>query len=173
VKFKKGETVIYPQHGACIVQGTQKKTMLGETREYLVLRPVIGEMTLSVPLFSPALSGHADRLSRGAPEPRGTGLTEDEGLRKVEFFERFDAQQSRAMHGRADRRVLFKDDDVMPALGEQACRRGAGRSGPDDDYITHVWLLANSCVECSDAPLCHAGRIVYRSHRPPFQRRRA
>jgi CarD family transcriptional regulator len=50
VKFKKGETVIYPQHGACIVQGTQKKTMLGETREYLVLRSVIGEMTLSVPL---------------------------------------------------------------------------------------------------------------------------
>ena len=50
MKFKKGETVIYPQHGACIVQGTQKKTMLGETREYLVLRSVIGEMTLSVPL---------------------------------------------------------------------------------------------------------------------------
>jgi CarD family transcriptional regulator len=50
VKFKKGETVIYPQHGACIVQGTQKKTMFGETKEYLVLRSVIGEMTLSVPL---------------------------------------------------------------------------------------------------------------------------
>src|SRR5262245_33290952 len=50
VKFKKGETVIYPQHGACIVQGTQKKTMFGETKEYLVLRSVIGEMTLSVPI---------------------------------------------------------------------------------------------------------------------------
>ena len=50
MKFKKGETVIYPQHGACIVQGTQKKTMFGETKEYLVLRSVIGEMTLSVPL---------------------------------------------------------------------------------------------------------------------------
>jgi CarD family transcriptional regulator len=50
VNFKKGDTVIYPQHGACIVQGTQKKTMFGETKEYLVLRSVIGEMTLSVPL---------------------------------------------------------------------------------------------------------------------------
>jgi CarD family transcriptional regulator len=50
VKFKKGDTVIYPQHGACIVQGTEKKTMFGETREYLVLKSVIGDMTLSVPL---------------------------------------------------------------------------------------------------------------------------
>jgi RNA polymerase-interacting CarD/CdnL/TRCF family regulator len=24
VKFKKGDTVIYPQHGACIVVGTKK-----------------------------------------------------------------------------------------------------------------------------------------------------
>ena len=50
MKFKRGDTVIYPQHGACIVQGTQKKTMFGETKEYLVLRSVIGEMKLSVPV---------------------------------------------------------------------------------------------------------------------------
>ena len=50
MKFKRGETVIYPQHGACLVEGVQKKTVFGETREYLILRSVIGEMTLSVPV---------------------------------------------------------------------------------------------------------------------------
>ncbi len=50
MKFKKGDTVIYPQHGACIVQGTEKKTAFSETRDYLILRSVIGEMTLSVPI---------------------------------------------------------------------------------------------------------------------------
>jgi CarD family transcriptional regulator len=49
VKFKRGDTVIYPQHGACIVVGVEKKTAFGETRDYLILRSVIGEMTLSVP----------------------------------------------------------------------------------------------------------------------------
>jgi len=49
VKFKKGDTVIYPQHGACIVQGTTKRDVFGEVRECLVLKTVIGEMTLSVP----------------------------------------------------------------------------------------------------------------------------
>jgi CarD family transcriptional regulator len=33
VKFKKGETVIYPQHGACVVQGTKKMEFFGEKEE--------------------------------------------------------------------------------------------------------------------------------------------
>ena len=49
MKFKKGDTVIYPQHGACIVQGTKKMEAFGATQEYLILRTVINEMTLSVP----------------------------------------------------------------------------------------------------------------------------
>ena len=50
MKFKKGETVIYPQHGACIVQGDAEEDDVRRDREYLVLRSVIGEMTLSVPV---------------------------------------------------------------------------------------------------------------------------
>src|SRR5213075_3588880 len=50
VKFKKGDTVIYPQHGACLVQGTKKVVAFGETQEYLILRTIINEMTLSVPV---------------------------------------------------------------------------------------------------------------------------
>ena len=49
MKFKKGETVIYPQHGACIVMGTKKMDAFGASQEYLILRTVINEMTLSVP----------------------------------------------------------------------------------------------------------------------------
>ncbi|MEO6126682.1 MAG: CarD family transcriptional regulator [Ilumatobacteraceae bacterium] len=50
MKFKKGDTVIYPQHGACLVQGTKKVVAFGETTEYLILRTIINEMTLSVPV---------------------------------------------------------------------------------------------------------------------------
>src|ERR1700712_4376353 len=50
VDFKIGDTVIYPQHGACIVEGIEAKTAFGVTRDYLILRAIIGEMTLSVPL---------------------------------------------------------------------------------------------------------------------------
>jgi CarD family transcriptional regulator len=50
LNFKKGDTVIYPQHGACIVMGTRKIESFGEKREYLVLQTVINEMTLKVPV---------------------------------------------------------------------------------------------------------------------------
>jgi hypothetical protein len=33
--------------------------------------------------------------------------------------------------------MLFEHDDVVPALSEHSRRRGAGRSGPNHDYITH------------------------------------
>ena len=49
MKFKKGDTVIYPQHGACIVVGTKKMEAFGSSQEYLILKTVINEMTLSVP----------------------------------------------------------------------------------------------------------------------------
>ncbi len=50
MKFKKGETIIYPQHGACIVMGTKKMEAFGEKQEYLILQTVINEMTLKVPV---------------------------------------------------------------------------------------------------------------------------
>ena len=50
MNFKKGDTVIYPQHGACIVKGTKKMEAFGEKREYLILETVINEMTLKVPV---------------------------------------------------------------------------------------------------------------------------
>ena len=49
MNFKKGDTVIYPQHGACIVHGIKKMKAFGATQEFLILKTVINEMTLSVP----------------------------------------------------------------------------------------------------------------------------
>ena len=49
MKFKKGDTVIYPQHGACIVHGIKRMRAFGSVQEYLILKTVINEMTLSVP----------------------------------------------------------------------------------------------------------------------------
>jgi len=49
VKYVKGDTVIYPQHGACIVVGTKQVTAFGTRQEYLILKTVINEMTLQVP----------------------------------------------------------------------------------------------------------------------------
>ena len=51
--FKKGDIVIYPQHGACKVIDPKKKQDpfgIGKKEEYLILETIINEMTLRVPL---------------------------------------------------------------------------------------------------------------------------
>ena len=48
--FKAGDRVVYPHHGAAIVEKKEKKKAFGEEKEYLVLRMAHGEMVLSVPV---------------------------------------------------------------------------------------------------------------------------
>ena len=49
-KPKKGDTVIYPQHGACVVINMKRMKAFGKTQDYLILKTVINEMTLSIPV---------------------------------------------------------------------------------------------------------------------------
>lgn len=48
--FKVGDQVVYPHHGAAVIEKKEKRTAFGEEQDYLVLRMAHGEMTLSVPV---------------------------------------------------------------------------------------------------------------------------
>ncbi len=48
--FKPGDKVVYPHHGAAVVEKREKRKVFGEETEYLVLRMAHGEMMLSVPV---------------------------------------------------------------------------------------------------------------------------
>ncbi len=47
--FDVGDKVVYPHHGAAVVEKREKKKAFGETRDYLVLRLAYGDLTLMVP----------------------------------------------------------------------------------------------------------------------------
>ena len=48
--FRVGDKVVYPHHGAAIIKGVEEREVLGEKREYFVLRLSYGDLTLLVPL---------------------------------------------------------------------------------------------------------------------------
>lgn len=50
--FLVGDKVVYPMHGAGIIEAIEKRMILGEVREYYVLRMPIGEMQVLVPVHS-------------------------------------------------------------------------------------------------------------------------
>lgn len=59
--FRVGDKVVYPHHGAATIEKVEEKDLLGEKREYFIIKLAYGDLTLMVP----------------------TDATEDVGLREV------------------------------------------------------------------------------------------
>jgi CarD family transcriptional regulator len=49
MSFKPGDRVVYPHHGAAVIERKEKRVAFGEETEYLVLRMAHGDLMLSVP----------------------------------------------------------------------------------------------------------------------------
>jgi len=47
--FKVGETVVYPHHGAALIEDIEIRVIKGEPKEYLVLKVAQGDLTVRVP----------------------------------------------------------------------------------------------------------------------------
>lgn len=48
--FKLGDRVVYPMHGAGIIEAIEEKEVLGEKQEYYVIRLPLGDMRVMVPI---------------------------------------------------------------------------------------------------------------------------
>ncbi|QSX08157.1 CarD family transcriptional regulator [Alkalibacter rhizosphaerae] len=48
--FKIGDKIVYPMHGAGIIEGIEEKEILGETLPYFVLKLPVGSMKIMVPV---------------------------------------------------------------------------------------------------------------------------
>jgi len=55
--FKIGDKVVYPMHGAGIIEAIEEKEVLGETRQYYILRLPVGDMKVMIPISNCAEVG--------------------------------------------------------------------------------------------------------------------
>ena len=46
--FKVGDKIVYPLHGAGVIDAIEKMTFMGEEKEYFILKMPIGDMDLSL-----------------------------------------------------------------------------------------------------------------------------
>ena len=78
--FKVGDTVVYPHHGAALIEAIETRTIKGEPKEYLVLKVAQGDLTVRVP----ADNAEYVELKSGLVEVMG--LTKD--LEPCGFFDK-------------------------------------------------------------------------------------
>ncbi len=50
--FKVGDRVVYPMHGAGVIESIEEKEVLGEKRQYYIMKMPIGDMKVMVPMDS-------------------------------------------------------------------------------------------------------------------------
>ncbi|MCX2163500.1 CarD family transcriptional regulator [Corynebacterium auriscanis] len=70
MEFKVGDTVVYPHHGAAVIEGIEQREFKGEKVDYLVLRINQGDLSVRVPAANAEKVGVRDVVG-------------EEGLRKV------------------------------------------------------------------------------------------
>ncbi len=70
MNFSVGDTVVYPHHGAALIEAIEMRKIKGEDKEYLVLRVAQGDLTVRVPAANAEYVGVRD-------------VVDQEGLDKV------------------------------------------------------------------------------------------
>jgi CarD family transcriptional regulator len=67
--FNVGETVVYPHHGAALIQATETRTVKGVEKLYLVLKVAQGDLTVKVPADNAEIVGVRDVVDRTGLDP--------------------------------------------------------------------------------------------------------
>ena len=66
--FGLGDKVVYPMHGAGVIETVEKKEILGEVKNYYVLKMPMGEMKLMIPVDNVNNMGLRNIIDKGMVE---------------------------------------------------------------------------------------------------------
>jgi len=127
LKWKKGDTVIYPQHGACIVLNIKRMKAFGKTSDYLILRTVINEMTLSIPVEQISAVGVRPPVSSSELQDLVSVLAKADPRVPANWSRRFKNHQEKLKSGdvyqvaEVVRNLAARDRDSALSAAEKLC----------------------------------------------------
>ena len=117
--YQVGETVIYPHHGAAVIEKKEKRELKGERRDYLVLRLTYGDLTLMVPCDACDDVGIRNVVSKKEVEQVLNVLREPEGKAPGNWSRRFKANYEKLRSG-----DIYKVAEVVRNLATREKDKG-------------------------------------------------
>ena len=99
MSYAVGDTVVYPHHGAAVIEKREKRSLAGEERDYLVLRLTYGDLTLMVPADACEEVGLRDVCSKKEVDAVWDVLREREFSMPTNWSRRFKANYEKLKSG--------------------------------------------------------------------------
>ncbi|MDP9341306.1 MAG: CarD family transcriptional regulator [Actinomycetota bacterium] len=87
--YRKGDTVVHPEHGAAVITELRERDFLGERKKYFVLRLAYGDLTLMVPVDNTKDVGLRQVVSKQEVKKVLDVLREDESKMATNWSRRF------------------------------------------------------------------------------------
>lgn len=131
--FKVGDKVVYPMHGAGIIESIEEREVLGEIRSYYIMKIPIGEMKVMVPMDNVQDIGLRQVInSQEMSEVMGI-LQDRNSTMNVSWNKRFRANMDKIKSGNifevaeVVRNLAIRDKDKGLSTGERKMLESAKR----------------------------------------------
>jgi CarD family transcriptional regulator len=124
-KFKKGDKVVYPHHGACIVEKIEKREAFGKKQDYLKLRVAYSDLVLMVPIDNTDAVGLRDVINDEEVEEVFAVLRKKEARMPTNWSRRFKNHSEKLRSGdiyqvaEVVRNLSNRDKDKGLSAGEK------------------------------------------------------
>lgn len=97
--FQVGETVVYPHHGAALIEATETRVIRGEEKLYLVLKVAQGDLTVKVPAENAEVVGVRDVVDQEGLERVFDVLREENTEEPTNWSRRYKANLEKLASG--------------------------------------------------------------------------
>ena len=168
--FDIGDKVVYPHHGAAIVERREVKEAFGEKREYLVLRLAYGDLTLMVPADNTEGVGLREVINDEEVEEVFAVLRKKEARMPTNWSRRYKNHSEKLRSGdiyqvaEVVRNLSIRDKDKGLSAGEKRMLSGPARSScpssPSPSTSTKRRPRSASTRRCPDPSGCTSRRAV-------------
>jgi CarD family transcriptional regulator len=152
--FRVGDKVVYPHHGAAIIKGVEEREVMGETREYFVLRLSYGDLTLLVPLDNTEEVGIRDVISRDELEKVFKVLRSKECRMPTNWSRRFKTHVEKLRSG-----DIYQVAEVVRNLARRDKEKGLS-AGEKRMLAKARQILLSEITFAADVDESEAGKLL-------------
>ncbi len=123
--FKLGDRVVYPMHGAGIIEAIEEKEVLGEKQQYYIMRLPLGDMRVMIPLRNANVIGIREVVSDDGLEQALAVLQEEETAMPANWNQRYRANLEKIRSGdiktvaEVMRNLVKRDQEKGLSTGER------------------------------------------------------